>query len=100
MTPYTDSRSVVLGASGERWARPLTALALLGLTMLAYTPGLTGGFVFDDHPNLLDNTALHVVTLDWRDWMAATFSSPATSLQRPLAMLTFAAEYLLVLPCR
>ena len=43
----------------------LVALGLLALTLLVYWPGLGGGYVFDDFPNIVDNKALHVVTLDW-----------------------------------
>lgn len=70
--------------------------ALLGLVALVYWPGLGGGFDFDDFPNIVENTALHVSFSDsWRAWLAATFSSPASDLQRPLAMLSFAVNHAL-----
>lgn len=69
------------------------ALALMLLVATAYWPGRGGGFVFDDFPNIVDNTQLHVATLLWRDWIAAIFSSDAGTLQRPLAMLTFAINH-------
>jgi hypothetical protein len=68
------------------------ALLLCGAVVAVYFPGLGGGFVFDDYPNIVDNTALHVSSLRWQDWMAAMFSSPASALQRPLAMLSFAVN--------
>jgi hypothetical protein len=50
--------------------------------------------VFDDFPNIVDNAALHVTwQSNWQEWLAAMFSSPASELQRPLAMLTFAINH-------
>src|SRR5690606_38727533 len=70
--------------------------ALLVLEALVYWPGLRGGFVFDDYPNIVDNRLLHVDWNDgWREWLAAAFSSPASALQRPLASLTFAVNHAL-----
>lgn len=64
---------------------------LLLIVASAYSPGLGGGFAFDDVPNLVENTALRVdFGSGWHAWLAAMFSSPASDLQRPLAMLTFA----------
>lgn len=71
----------------------LPGLALVLLVGLAYWPGRAGGFVFDDFPNIVANTALHVTTWTWHDWIAAIFSSEAGNLQRPLAMLTFAVNH-------
>lgn len=85
-------------APGTVGARPRLAVLLLAaclpaLAALVYWPGLGGGFVFDDYPNIVDNRSLHVTTLAWRDWMAAIFSSPSSELQRPLSMLSFAANH-------
>lgn len=79
--------------ASARWHTPAVLLALAVLVALVYWPGLGGGYVFDDFPNIVDNTNLHVTTLAWPDWLAAAFSSPASDLQRPLAMLTFAANH-------
>src|SRR5687768_5829805 len=79
-----------LRAMSARWWLPAVCL----LVAAVYWAGLGGGFVFDDFPNIVDNTALHV---DWRStwaqWLAAIFSSPSKVLVRPLAMLTFAINY-------
>jgi hypothetical protein len=79
-----------LGPRGTRW---LVACGLFVLTLLLYWPGLGGGYVFDDFPNIVDNKALHVATLDWHAWVSATFSSPVADLPRPLAMLSFAFNH-------
>ena len=69
------------------------ALTLAVLVALVYWPGRYGGYVFDDYPNIVENTALHVTSLDWHAWIAAIFSFGVGILHRPLAMLTFAANY-------
>lgn len=71
----------------------LAALALLASIIVVYWPGRGGGFVLDDQHNITRNVALHVTTLDWPRWVAAMFSSPASMIQRPLAMLTFAVNH-------
>ncbi|TAK40072.1 MAG: hypothetical protein EPO30_00395 [Lysobacteraceae bacterium] len=71
-------------------------LGLIGVVVLAYFPGLHGGFVFDDYPNIVDNLALHVrFDSGWHAWLAAIFSSPSSELLRPLAMLSFAVNHAL-----
>ena len=66
---------------------------VLVLTAALYWPGLAGGYLFDDFPNITDNPDVHVSTLDWRDWRQAALASPSPELRRPLAMLSFAANY-------
>jgi protein O-mannosyl-transferase len=73
-----------------KWLVVFFALPLLVLAV--YWPGMTGGFVFDDFPNLVDNPQVQVETLDAHAWTAAAFSSEASSLQRPIAMLSFAVN--------
>lgn len=63
------------------------------LVALAYAPGLGGGYTFDDYPNIIENTALHVRSLETGAWMGAALASPAADLPRPLAMLSFALNY-------
>jgi hypothetical protein len=70
---------------------PAATLALL--VGLLYWPGRGGGFVFDDFPNLVDNAALRVTSLNWTQWSAALLSSDAGLLMRPLAMATFALNH-------
>lgn len=67
-------------------------LALLLCTLL-YAPGLSGSFLFDDFPNIVENGAVHAGTADWNGWWHAAMASPSTELRRPLAMLSFAANY-------
>ena len=77
-------------------SRKLQCLGLLGSLLLAtllYWPGLSSSYLFDDFPNIVDNNEVHVTRLDWHDWRLAASASPSTQLRRPLAMLSFAANY-------
>jgi protein O-mannosyl-transferase len=79
------------------WRRRLTAAflpTLCCIVVLAYWPGLGGGFVFDDYPNIVDNTAVHLRSLAPADLIETTFSSPASDIQRPLATLSFGLNHL------
>jgi protein O-mannosyl-transferase len=84
---------VVETVSARLLPRPHTLLAgilLVVVTCLVYAPGLNGGYAFDDFPNIVDNVALHVDSLNPDAWIAALFSSPSSDLRRPIAMATFA----------
>jgi hypothetical protein len=77
------------------WARRAWILlgAALLLTIAIYWPGLGGGFVLDDYPNIVENTALHMPDTSAAAWIDAIWASPSSELRRPLASLTFAANY-------
>lgn len=75
---------------------PRTALwfvAALIITVALYATGLSGGFLFDDFPNIVDNSALHVTESTRAAWLQAAWASPSSDLQRPLASLSFAANH-------
>ena len=74
----------------HRW---LLAGALL-LTALVYWPGLHGGFLFDDYPNIVDNTGVQPHNASLASLVRAALSSPASEFKRPLASLSFAVNYL------
>jgi hypothetical protein len=65
------------------------------LTSAIYWPGLSGGWLFDDYPNIVDNPGVHPDKLSMSALVRAALSSPASFLKRPLASLSFAANYLL-----
>ncbi|MBL6751685.1 MAG: hypothetical protein ISP90_14255 [Nevskia sp.] len=67
--------------------------AALLLCVVLYAPGLSGSFLFDDFPNIVDNTDVQVTRLHWSDWKTAALSSPSQELRRPLAMLSLAANH-------
>lgn len=62
-------------------------------TLAVYYNGLFGGFIFDDHQNIVENSALQFEDGDLEKWIAASFSSTAGILMRPISMLSFAASY-------
>jgi tetratricopeptide (TPR) repeat protein len=70
---------------------PLPAIALLAVLLLAYVclrPGLTGGFLFDDAPNLQDLSAYGGVT-DWGTFRAFVFGGWSGPTGRPIALASF-----------
>jgi hypothetical protein len=73
------------------WLILLTALII---TILAYWPGLAGGWLFDDYPNIVDNPGVQPQHFDFPSLVRAALSSPASDFKRPLASLSFALNYL------
>lgn len=73
------------------------ALLILGflLTIAIYWPGLSGGFLFDDYPNVVDNKGVQPTDASLPSLVNAALSSPSSEFKRPLSSLTFAANYLL-----
>lgn len=63
---------------------------LLLVAALAYWPGLSGGFVFDDHVNILGNPALKAFDGSLASLWEASMGGTASPLGRPLSMATFA----------
>lgn len=69
----------------------LPAIALLAVLLLAYVclePGLTGGFLFDDAPNLQDLSAYGGVT-NWETFRAFVFGGWSGPSGRPIALASF-----------
>jgi len=65
------------------------------ITIAVYWPGLQGGFLFDDYPNIVDNKGVQPPDASFASLMGAALSSPASDFKRPLASLSFAANYLI-----
>ncbi|MDH3831520.1 MAG: tetratricopeptide repeat protein, partial [Gammaproteobacteria bacterium] len=59
------------------------------LTAIIYVPGLSGDYMFDDMPNLLQNTQLNVESLNTESLQGAAFSSGSGKFRRPVSMLSF-----------
>ncbi|SEM92614.1 hypothetical protein SAMN02800694_2165 [Luteibacter sp. UNCMF331Sha3.1] len=78
--------------------RPIPAFAALVLTTLVvwilFAPGLGGGFIFDDYPNIVDNALVQPKHASFSELTAAALSSPSSELKRPLASLSFATNVL------
>lgn len=73
--------------------RLLAVLALLALTAAVYWPGLSGDYVFDDLPNILDNKRVQLDELSLESLRAAAFSSESGPLRRPVSMFSFALNH-------
>jgi hypothetical protein len=70
-------------------------LAAFVVTLAVYWPGLFGGFLFDDYPNIVDNKGVQPHDASIPSLVGAALSSPASEFKRPLASLSFAANYLI-----
>jgi len=74
----------------------LLLIAAVIASVVVYWPGVTGGWVFDDYPNIVDNAAIHITAghSTMAAWVNAAISSPASFLHRPLASITFALNWM------
>lgn len=82
-------------SASSRWLHGAGALGLLVLVALVYWPGLSGFFLFDDFPVLVDNPQIHASELSVRAiWHAATSFAPGGT-GRQLVMASFAVNYAL-----
>lgn len=73
-----------------RWLLPIALL----ITTAVYWPGLSGSWLFDDYPNIVDNPGVQPHEFSVPALVRAALSSPASDFKRPLASLSFAANYL------
>lgn len=74
-------------------AWPYLLVALAGLAV--YWPGLSGGFIFDDFPNLVMDPDWKVTSTHLTEWSRAIKYGIASSYGRPLALLSFAFNHYL-----
>lgn len=79
-----------LSRSGWWWL-----LVALVVTCVVYAPGVSGGWLFDDYPNIVDNRGVQPSDATISSLARAALSSPASDFKRPLASLSFAVNYLL-----
>lgn len=79
----------------QRYRTLLLSFALLALATLVYWPGLSGGFLFDDYPNILTNSRIHAESLSWQTLKTAAQAYEAGSYGRPLATISFTLNYLI-----
>ena len=76
----------------HRWFL-LSSLLCAVLAGLLFIPGLAGGFVFDDEPNIVHNYAIHMETLDPIGLAVAAFSDEPGGVTRILPTASFALDY-------
>ena len=74
--------------------RSLIWLLLLIVTVAIYLPSLTGGFLFDDFPNIVDNSAIHLTALDYENLKNSLSGVSAGPLGRPVSVWSLALTHL------
>lgn len=67
------------------------SVALIAVCLLM--PGLSGAFIFDDTPNIVTNTNLHLRQPTLEDVLYAAYSFEPGHGSRALSMLSFALDY-------
>lgn len=88
----------MLRAQGGWRARGATVAFSLLLPLLGWlvlSPGLGGGFLFDDYPNLVNDPDWKLDQLSWAGVSHLLGSGIASILGRPLAMSSFALNHVL-----
>jgi hypothetical protein len=78
----------------SQWGKAILVAAFI-ITTLAYWPGLSGGWLFDDYPNIVDNRSVQPHNASLPSLAGAALSSPSSEFKRPLSSLSFAANYLM-----
>jgi hypothetical protein len=68
-------------------------LIILIITFFTYKAGLSGGFVLDDGPTLINNASFRIHDLQADTLKRAAFSNDAGPLKRPISMLSFSLNY-------
>lgn len=89
---FHSSRSETTRTNHLAWWLLFGAFAL---TLAVYWPGLSGGFLFDDYPNIVENHGVQPPDASLSSLVSAALSSPSSEFKRPLASLSFAANYLI-----
>lgn len=80
----------------DRHAGRFLLLGLIAalLAGLAFLPGLPGEFVFDDFPNIVSDTKLHIERLDGETLYRIATSPQISGFMRILPTVTFALDHL------
>lgn len=73
----------------RKFLSPLAVALLMLVTFLLYYPGLTGDFIFDDFPNIVNNDDAYLADWTLPELIKVFTSGVASSLGRPLTMFTF-----------
>jgi protein O-mannosyl-transferase len=80
--------------SNRHMTRALSILALCAITIAAFWPALSGGFIFDDYSIFVENPVVHISGWHWQAWHAL-WTWSLINIQRPLVMFTYALNYAL-----
>lgn len=76
-----------------RYRLQLAAAVCALLAAAIFLPGLRGGFIFDDRPNIQENGAIHLNQLSVDGVLAAAYSYQPGHGTRPLSMLSFGLDH-------
>lgn len=79
----------MISINSNRLPIPLVFFLTLWVA-IAFSPGLTGDFFFDDYKNIVINEFLHIEKLNWEQLTHAAYSFQPGFGSRPLSMLSFA----------
>jgi tetratricopeptide (TPR) repeat protein len=74
----------------ERWFGAIAALIVALLAWCAYSNGAAGEFVFDDHVDITDNTAIRE---PWPPWRVIIDQGQSGVSGRPVVALSYALNY-------
>lgn len=77
----------------SRWPRTNALLLIAALAVITYWPGLSGHFVFDDFPNIVQNPAVHAASIDFASLERAAGAYEPGTIGRPLATISFAIDH-------
>lgn len=69
------------------------ASLLLACVTFIYLPGLSGDFLFDDYPNIVNNPRVHATALNAQSLALAAKAYEPGMIGRPLATISFAIDY-------
>ncbi|UNK48982.1 hypothetical protein MNR01_14765 [Lysobacter sp. S4-A87] len=71
----------------------LLSMVMLLACLAVYWPGLHGGFIFDDFPNLVADQDWKLTEMTMAQWRRAVGHGLSSASGRPLAMATFALNH-------
>lgn len=66
---------------------------MLLLCTAIYLPGIAGPWLFDDYTNIINNSYVHISSLDGSSLQNAAFSVESGPLRRPISLASFALNY-------
>lgn len=71
----------------------LLSLFIAALSVLLLWQGVGGGFIFDDKPNITQNSGMYMLGLDHNSLLRAAQSFPGVPGLRPLSMISLGFDY-------
>lgn len=79
----------------QKYVSLLCILAVIIVTCLVYTPGLSGGFLFDDTINIIENPKVLANSFEWQELYRAAFSYGSGGFNRSISMLSLGINHAL-----